>query len=90
MKIEELLNPKLAILNLQANDKDSAIREMADMMADQGIVNNEEELRLVLVMVLRCLMPVIKISIKLLSYLPRVKMELILNHLMVSLCICFS
>lgn len=43
MKIEELLNPKLAILNLQANDKDSAIREMADMMADQGIVNNEEE-----------------------------------------------
>lgn len=24
MKIEELLNPKLAILNLQANDKDSA------------------------------------------------------------------
>lgn len=43
MKIEELLNPKLAILNLQANDKDSAIREMAGMMADQGIVNNEEE-----------------------------------------------
>ena len=42
MKIEELLNPKLAILNLQANDKDSAIREMADMMADQGIVNNED------------------------------------------------
>lgn len=43
MKITDILDPKLMIMDLKATDKTQAINEMADLEVAQGIVNNKAE-----------------------------------------------
>ena len=45
MKIKDLLNPNLMIMNLKANTKDGAINEMTDKLVSQGIVNDANEFK---------------------------------------------
>ncbi len=44
MKIMEFLNKKAITTNLKANDKDSVIREMVDLLAKAEEIKNKEEL----------------------------------------------
>lgn len=43
MKITDILDPKLMIMNLKATTAQEAIDEMADLEVAQGIVNNKDE-----------------------------------------------
>ncbi|WEV70724.1 fructose-specific PTS transporter subunit EIIC [Lactobacillus sp. ESL0785] len=43
MKIKDILAPESMIMALKATNKEAAIKEMADLEVDTGIVNNEDE-----------------------------------------------